>query len=113
MMDNWIIASIVAIVFTIIVHFAIVVRIRKMQNSVAESTQTLIGRHAEVTITIPSDGMGEVYFRGGSISNKPAVSYDGVEVPVGSKVVVLGIKDGFICQVSKLPNIDEEEQLDD
>lgn len=108
---SWILAAIFSILFTIAIHFLVVVKLRKMQNSNGASEASLVGMLAVVTVPISETGVGEIYFpRGISVSNQPARSFDKVAIPSGKKVHVIDVKEG-ICLVSKIMDLDEEESF--
>ncbi|ASS65859.1 MULTISPECIES: NfeD family protein [unclassified Paenibacillus] len=70
--------------------------VRPMQNSESTSgysLQELGGSIGEVLTAIPAHGCGEVLVRiGAGVTNHTAESFDGTDIPTGSKVVVVEVK---------------------
>lgn len=96
-----IISLFVALVLTLLVHFYIV-PLKKVEASLSYSIDKLKGATGEVITTIPADGMGEVLIKTGlGVNNRSACSYDQTEIPEGSKVLVMDIKDNVFL-VSKM-----------
>ncbi|GLX68364.1 hypothetical protein MU1_27090 [Paenibacillus glycanilyticus] len=83
-------------------YFLYVKPMSESENSVAFSEKDLSGRIAEVITAIPSAGYGEVLVKvGAGHTNQIAASFDGEEIPGGSRVVVVEVKDKTLY-VSKL-----------
>jgi membrane-bound ClpP family serine protease len=83
----------IAAVCSVLVFFLYV---RPMQNSESTSgysMQELGGAIGEVLTSIPAKGCGEVLVRiGAGVTNHAAESFDGTDIPTGSKVVVVEVK---------------------
>lgn len=99
--------SLGASVFLIILlHFVYVKPMRKAENSTSYSLRDLVGRFGEVTVGIPADGFGEVLVKAGAGRvNQIASSFDGKEIPNGSRVIIVDVADG-VLQVSLYENFD-------
>lgn len=73
------------------------------QSSSLTTSADLIGRTAEVTVSIPADGFGQVRcLVGESMVDKIARSQDGAEIPYNSQVLIEEIK-GESVIVSRRP----------
>lgn len=95
-------ALLIALVLGLIIYFAYVKPMQNSENSTAYSEAELPGKVGEVTVPIPREGYGEVMLRlvGGNTLHI-AASWDRREIPAGTVVVVVDIKDGTV-QVSEL-----------
>lgn len=92
----WIIvlAIAIAILGSIGVYFLYVRPMENRENSLGYSIQDLIGSIGDVSISIPSQGYGEVIVRAGlSNTNHIAASFDGESIPQDSRVVIVEVKD--------------------
>ena len=75
-----------------IVFFGIAWLFRVTQASSMVSQHELVGHQAEVSIAIPSGGLGEVAFvKSGQRSVRPARCADAASVPQGAKVVIKSV----------------------
>ena len=84
------IAASVAILVALVMHFAYVKPMKQSENSTAFSQAEYVGKVGEVGTTIPASGYGEVYVRmGASTTFQTAASFEGVEIPAGTPVVVV------------------------
>jgi membrane protein implicated in regulation of membrane protease activity len=73
-----------------------------VQVSSAPREIELIGLEAEVTVSIPKDGMGQIgYLSHGTRFTSPAKSSDKVDLKTGDKVKIIRI-DGNVYYVSKI-----------
>ncbi|RUS48341.1 NfeD family protein [Cohnella sp. AR92] len=78
-------------------YFIYVRPMRNSENSTGYSMQELTGMIAEVLTPLPSSGYGEVLVKAGvSYSNHVAASFDREEVPAGTRVVVVEVKEGTL-----------------
>jgi membrane protein implicated in regulation of membrane protease activity len=84
----------VAIMLSILFYFFYVKPMENTENSTGFSMQDLIGKVGEVTIPIPVNGYGEVVLSiGGSSTNQIAGSFEGMEISIGTKVLVIEISE--------------------
>jgi len=92
----------VAIVVSLCIYFLYVKRMRDAENSTGFSITELAGRIGEVSAAIPSDGYGEVVIKTGvGVTNQIAASFDKEELPAGTRIVVVEVKDDTLY-VSRL-----------
>ncbi len=78
-------------------YFLYVRPMRSSENSTGYSMSELAGKRAEVLTPIPASGCGEVLVRVGAGNvNHVAASFDGEEVPAGTPVVVVEVKEGTL-----------------
>ncbi|MBB6733756.1 NfeD family protein [Cohnella zeiphila] len=78
-------------------YFLYVKPMESSENSTGYSIVELAGKRAEVLTPIPSKGYGEVLVRvGAGNTSHIAASFDGEEVPSGTPVVVVEVKDGTL-----------------
>lgn len=94
-----------AVVMSVLIYFLYVKPMKNSENSVAFSIQDTVGKIAEVSITIPAVGYGEVLLKiGAGNTNQIAASYEGEEIRTGTKVVTVEVKDGtlFVARLDKL-----------
>lgn len=83
-------------------YFLYVKPMSQSENSIAYSERDLSGKIAEVITAIPSHGYGEVLVRAGAgHTNQIAASFDRVDIPGGTRVVVVEVKENTLY-VSKL-----------
>ncbi|MDQ0112955.1 protease [Paenibacillus harenae] len=76
------------------VFFLYVRPMERSENSIAFSLHALSGSLAEVLVTVPAKGYGEVLVKvGAGFTNQIAASYEGVPIIAGSRVVVVEVKD--------------------
>lgn len=65
----------------------------KAEHSIGHSVGDLVGKAAEVSVTIPTLGYGEIIIHTNSgISNYPAVSFEGLQIMQGQKVVIVELR---------------------
>ncbi|MBJ6363268.1 NfeD family protein [Paenibacillus sp. GCM10012307] len=98
-----IMAAMIAIILGIAIYFLYVRPMENSENSTGYSIQELGGKVGEVLVPIPSSGYGEVIVNVGAagVAGQIAASFDGQEIPMGSKVVVVDVKEGTLL-VSKI-----------
>ncbi|MBB6636428.1 protease [Cohnella thailandensis] len=78
-------------------YFVYVRPMRNSENSTGYSMNELTGMLAEVLTPVPATGFGEVLVKAGvGYSNHVAASFDKVDVPAGTKVVVVEVKEGTL-----------------
>ncbi|TXK84386.1 NfeD family protein [Paenibacillus sp. N3.4] len=86
-------AILIAIVLSVLTYIFFVKNMNKAEHSIGHSVGELIGRTAEVSVTIPAIGYGEILIRTNSgVSNYPAVSFEGLEISQGQKVVIVELR---------------------
>jgi membrane protein implicated in regulation of membrane protease activity len=91
---------VIALILSVIFYFLYVRPMENTENSTGFSVQDFVGMVGEVTIPIPQNGYGEVVLTiAGSSSNQIASSFEGEEIELGKKVLVIDISEGTI-QVS-------------
>jgi Membrane-bound serine protease (ClpP class) len=97
------IALLAAVVIGAGVYFFYVRPMRSTESSTGYSIEEMPGKLAEVLVSIPADGYGEVMLRMGAagVTNRTAASFDGVPVEAGAQVVVVEVRDGTLY-VSRL-----------
>ncbi|ULL15853.1 protease [Paenibacillus sp. H1-7] len=94
-----------ALLMSVLIYFLYVKPMQNSENSVAFSIHDMAGKIAEVTVTVPSVGYGEVMLRAGAgNTNQIAASYEGDEIQTGARVVVVEVKDDtlFVARLDKL-----------
>lgn len=98
-------SGVVALVVTAIVHFAVVVPVKRSQNTTAVSRQSFIGTRAKVSVAIPATGVGEIVISTGITKvAQIARSHDGVAIPEDAEVLIVSIEN----RVSHVTRIDDE-----
>jgi membrane protein implicated in regulation of membrane protease activity len=86
-----------AIGVSVLLHFVVVKPMQRAESSLGYSIKELQGKMGEVSVPIPAKGYGEVMVRVGSLPTfQIAGSFDGEEVPDGTSVVVVEIRDGAL-----------------
>ncbi|GAA4877606.1 hypothetical protein GCM10023310_66980 [Paenibacillus vulneris] len=98
-------SAVCAVLLSVLIYFLYVKPMKNSENSVAFSIQDTVGKIAEVSVTIPSVGYGEVMLRmGAGNTNQIAASYEGEEIQTGTKVVTVEVKDGtlLVARLDKL-----------
>lgn len=101
----------IALLTSIIIYFAYVKPMENSENSTGFSAAELPGKLGEVTVPIPASGFGEIMVNivaGNTLHI--ASSWDNMEIPVGTLVVVIDSKDGVV-QVSRLYENEQEKEL--
>ncbi|UJF33126.1 NfeD family protein [Paenibacillus hexagrammi] len=82
-----------ALLIAVLVFFLYVRPMENSENSTGYSIHQLSGKIGEVTVPIPAKGYGEVMIRvGAGNTQHTAVSFERVEIPAGSKIVVVDVK---------------------
>ncbi|MBW7452573.1 hypothetical protein K0U00_00775 [Paenibacillus sepulcri] len=101
--ENWILTSTISLGFTIIIHFLVIAPLRKVQSSTSISRTSHVGSIATVVSLVPAKGFGEILMNAKlARSNQIASSFDGEDLPVNTRVVVVSITSEGVYQVSKL-----------
>ncbi|QHW34366.1 protease [Paenibacillus rhizovicinus] len=97
-----VIAALGAIAAAIGLYYLYIRPMERSEHSTGYSMKELTGMRGEVTVPIPSSGFGEVTVKTGmGLTNHIAASFDGAELAVGSRIVVIGVEDHTLL-VSKL-----------
>lgn len=92
-----IISALIALVLVSIIHFFILVPLSKTEENTAYSIHDLVGKTAEVNVTIPENGLGEVVISSGhGLNGKMARSRDNKEIKEETKVKVVEVEDGVL-----------------
>lgn len=93
----------IALCLSTLTWFLYVKPMKQSENSTAFSRNGLIGKIAEVTVSIPESGYGEVIIRVGAagLTNQIAASLEGTAITGGSRVVIVEVK-GEVLFVSLL-----------
>ncbi|MEK3720776.1 protease [Paenibacillus sp. FSL H8-0034] len=88
-----ILAVLIALVLSAAIYIFFVRNMSKAEHSIGHSVGELVGRAAEVSVTIPTLGYGEIIIHTNSgISNYPAVSFEGLQIMQGQKVVIVELR---------------------
>ncbi|WP_430112437.1 protease [Paenibacillus sp. B1-33] len=83
-----------AIVVSISVYFLYVRPMENSENSIGFSIAELAGKIGEVNVAIPAAGYGEVIVRiGAGVTNQIAASFDKEDIPSGTTIVVVEVKE--------------------
>ncbi|MFC5407136.1 protease [Cohnella soli] len=85
-----------SVLFAVVVsagsYFAYVKPMRKAESSLGFSIAEMEGKIVKVTVPIPADGLGEVIYKSPTgILNFTAVSFDNVDIPLGSDAIVVRV----------------------
>lgn len=87
-------AILAAILSFFLLYFFYVRPMKEAENSTAFRLSDLKGRIGEVTVTIPAHGFGEVMIlTSAGNTNQIAASMDQTDIPQGTKVIVVDVKD--------------------
>lgn len=101
-----ILSLISAFILSSLVFFFYVKPMQNAENSTSFSFQDFAGKVAEVSVTIPTVGYGEVLVKmGAGNTNQIAASFDGEEIQSGSRVIVIEAKDDTLY-VSRYEDMD-------
>lgn len=88
-----ILAVLIAAAASVLMFFLYVRPMRNSEVSSGYSMSELGGAIGEVITSIPAKGCGEVLIRiGAGVTNHTAESYEGMDIPEGSRVVVVEVK---------------------
>lgn len=91
------ISIIIAFLVSLLVYFFYVRPMENTENSTGFSLRDLEGRIAEVSVTIPKQGYGEVVLKLISgFTNEIAASFDREEIAAGTKVTVVEVRDSTL-----------------
>jgi membrane protein implicated in regulation of membrane protease activity len=90
----------IGLIIVILLHFFVFIPLKSAEASLNYSEADLEGRIAKVIVTLPKDGFGEILIqsKSGAIS-KPAQSIKNEEIPSGTEVVIVKMKNG-VAKVS-------------
>lgn len=81
-----------AVAVSLISYFSYVRPMRKAESSLGISIAEMEGKIVKVTIPIPADGLGEVIYKSQTgIINFTAISFDNVDIPLGSEAIVVRV----------------------
>lgn len=91
------ISAVIAFIVVTLLNVFVLVPLSSAEESLVYKESDLRGRIGTVITSIPSDGYGEVMIdsTSGRIA-KPAASFDGDEIPNGSRVLVVQVKNGVL-----------------
>lgn len=90
-------SGVIAILLSILTWLVYVKPMKRSENSIGFSMQDLVGKIAEVSVTIPVRGFGEVMVKvGAGHTNQVAAGMDGIEIDRGLKVVVVEVKEDVL-----------------
>lgn len=85
----------IGMALAVVMHFLYVRPMKNSESSSGFSVQEYRGKIGEVLTTIPARGFGEVLIRmGPSNTFQAAASFENVEIPGGTQVVVIDVRDG-------------------
>ncbi|MDQ1144449.1 hypothetical protein QE429_001276 [Bacillus sp. SORGH_AS 510] len=91
------ISAVAAFIVVTLLNVFVLVPLSSAEESLVYNESDLRGRIGTVITSIPADGFGEVLID--SISGriaKPASSFDGEQIPYGSTVLVVQVKNGVL-----------------
>jgi len=92
-----VVALVITLVSSILLYFVYIRPMRHAESSTGYSIQDLIGKVAEVSVSVPAVGFGEVIVRSGAgNANEIAASFDKIEIERGAQVVIIDVKDGIV-----------------
>lgn len=88
---------VIAVTLSLAMYFLYVKKMKNAETSIAFSIHDLTGRVGEVSIPIPAAGYGEILLRvGAGLTHQIAASFDSEDLPAGTKIVVVDVKDGVL-----------------
>ena len=102
-------AALIGLGLALAMHFVYVKPMKRSENSTAFSMREYHGKLGEVITAIPSEGFGEVLVTmGASNTFQTAASFDGEEIPSGTRIVVVEIRDGdlYVAPFDDLAPVD-------
>ncbi|MNV27107.1 putative membrane protein YuaF [compost metagenome] len=101
-----------SILFTAVVHFIVVIPMRKTETSSGISQDAHKGDYGVVITTIPANGYGEILMQDKiSRSNQIAQSFHKVAIPENTRVIIIDIIDGVYSVVAFPEDISVELDL--
>ncbi|WHY76762.1 NfeD family protein [Neobacillus sp. WH10] len=91
------ISAVIAFIVVTLLNVFVLVPLSSAEESLVYKESDLRGRIGTVITSIPADGYGEVLIEStsGRIA-KPASSFDGDQIPNGSRVLVVQVKNGVL-----------------
>ena len=105
----FIIAVIVAILFTALLHYFLLVPLRSAEVSLVYTDESLEGQLGKIIVPVPIDGFGELVIETvNGIISKRAASFHQVEIPYDTQVLIIEMRDG-----TAYVSIYENEELND
>ena len=92
---NFIIALIVASIFSVLLYYFLLVPLRSAEVSLAYTDESLESQVGKVIVPIPLDGFGEIVIETvNGIISKRATSYHNVEIPYDTRVLIIEMREG-------------------
>ena len=105
----FIIAVIVASLFTALLHYFLLVPLRSAEVSLVYTDESLEGQLGKIIVPVPIDGFGELVIETvNGIISKRAASFHQVEIPYDTQVLIIEMRDG-----TAYVSIYENEELND
>lgn len=99
-MNSWLIIGIslvIALILVTILNIFVFIPIKNAEQSISYTEESLIGREAKVITPIPVDGFGQIIIEGKTgVITKAAKSSENQNIPVDSKVIVIGVEPGSL-----------------
>jgi membrane-bound ClpP family serine protease len=101
-------AGIIGLVLSLVMHFAYVKPMKRAENSTGFSMKEYRGKLGEANTAIPATGYGEVLVRmAGSTTFQTAASFEGVEIPRGTPIVVVEVDTEGTLRVAPMHELQE------
>ncbi|MGG0655236.1 hypothetical protein ABE048_01660 [Rummeliibacillus pycnus] len=92
-----IISGVISFILDILLYYFILIPLKSAEVSMAYTEESLGGQVGKVIVPIPIDGFGEVVVETvNGIISKRATSYDNVEIPYDSKVLIIEVTKGTL-----------------
>ena len=92
---NFIVALIVASIFSVLLYYFLLVPLRSAEVSLAYTDESLESQVGKVIVPIPLDGFGEIVIETvNGIISKRATSYHNVEIPYDTRVLIIEMREG-------------------
>ncbi|WP_078551242.1 NfeD family protein [Bacillus alkalicellulosilyticus] len=87
----------IAFLVVTLLNIFVFIPLSNAEESLAYSDEDLKGRIGKVIVTIPADGFGEVIIESKTLRiAKSARSFDGVDIPYDSEVLVIDVNQGVL-----------------
>lgn len=91
------ISALAALLLDTILNVFVLVPMSSAEQSLTYTEKSLEGRMGKVIISIPEEGFGEVVIESYSgMISKPAASLENTEIPEGTEILVIEVKDGVL-----------------
>ena len=98
---NLLIAIVIATVLSVLLYYFLLVPLRSAEVSLAYTDESLEGQVGKVIVPVPLDGFGEIVIEtANGIISKRAASYDNVEIPYDTQVLIINMREGTAYVVS-------------